>query len=93
MKPDAMLINTARGGIVNEQALADALNNNRIGSAGFDVLTEEPPKNGNVLFGAKNIIFTPHSAWSAVEARQRLLNETADNIKAFDEGAPRNVVA
>ncbi|MFH1614343.1 MAG: D-2-hydroxyacid dehydrogenase [Planctomycetota bacterium] len=92
MKKTALIINTARGGIVNEQALTDALNSGRIAGAGVDVLTEEPPKNGNVLLCAKNIIITPHCAWSTVEARQRLVDETAENIKAFIAGHPRNVI-
>lgn len=94
MKPSAILINTARGGIVDEQALADALNADRLAGAGFDVLTQEPPARGNVLLDVKNIIIiTPHAAWSTVEARQRLVNETAANIKALADGHPRNVVA
>jgi glycerate dehydrogenase len=93
MKKSALIINTARGGIVDESALAEALNTGRIAGAGFDVLTQEPPKNGNVLLQAKNIILTPHSAWSTVEARQKLVDETAENIKAFFEGKPRNVVS
>ena len=92
MKKTAVLINTARGGIVDEQAMADALNSGRLAGAGVDVLIKEPPKNGNVLLGAKNIIITPHSAWSTVQARQRLVDETAANIKAFIERQPRNVV-
>ncbi|MBN2455646.1 MAG: D-2-hydroxyacid dehydrogenase [Sedimentisphaerales bacterium] len=92
MKKTAILINTARGGIVDEQALADALNSGRLAGAGVDVLTKEPPKEGNILLSAKNIIVTPHSAWSTVQARQRLVDETAANIKAFIEGQPRNIV-
>jgi len=92
MKHGALLINTARGGIVDEQALADALNSGHIAGAGIDVLVEEPPRSGNVLIDAKNVLITPHSAWSAVEARQRLVDETAENIKAFAEGRARNVV-
>ena len=92
MKPTAMIINTARGGIVDEQALAEALNSGRIAGAGFDVLTSEPPVQGNVLLTAKNIIMTPHCAWSTREARQKLADETAENIRAFFEGRPRNVV-
>lgn len=92
MKPTAMVINTARGGIVNEEALAAALNSGRIAGAGFDVLTTEPPVQGNVLLTAKNLIGTPHCAWSTREARQKLVDETAQNIRAFFEGRPRNVV-
>jgi len=93
MKPTAFLINAARGGLVEENALFDALNSERIAGAGVDVLSEEPPQRGNILLGAKNIIITPHSAWSTLEARQRLIDETAHNIRAFIEGKPRNVVA
>jgi len=93
MKPNAILINTARGGIVDEEALANALNSGRIAGAGFDVLTKEPPKEGNPLLSAKNIIITPHSAWSTVEARQKLVDETAANIDAFLRGIARNTVA
>lgn len=92
MKKTAFLINTARGGIVDENALADALNTGKIAGAGVDVLTEEPPKKGNVLIDAKNIIITPHSAWSTVEARQKLVDETALNIRAFIDGQQRNIV-
>ena len=92
MKKTALVINTARGGIIDEHALAEALNTGRIAGAGIDVLTEEPPKNGNPLLNARNIIITPHSAWSTVEARQRLVDETAENIKAFIAGKKRNVV-
>jgi glycerate dehydrogenase len=92
MKPDAILVNTARGGIVDETALADALNRGRIAAAAVDVLTEEPPARGNPLLTARNIIITPHTAWSTVQARQRLVNQTAANIRAFLAGAPRNIV-
>ena len=92
MKETAFLINTARGGIINEQALADALNSGRIAGAATDVLTVEPPKDGNVLLNARNLIITAHSAWSTLESRQRLVNETANNIKAFIAGCPVNVV-
>ncbi len=92
MKTTAMIINTARGGIVDEEALAAALNSGRIAGAGFDVLTSEPPVDGNVLLGAKNIIITPHCAWSAHQARQKLVDETAENIRAFFAGTPRNVI-
>ena len=92
MKLTAMVINTARGGIVDEEALAAALNSGRIAGAGFDVLTGEPPVEGNVLLTAKNVIMTPHCAWSTREARQKLVDETAQNIRTFFEGRPRNVV-
>jgi glycerate dehydrogenase len=92
MKSGALIINTSRGGIINEKALAEALDSNLIAGAGVDVLSEEPPVNGNVLLKAKNCIVTPHSAWSTIEARQTLVNETAGNIKAFINGEKRNVV-
>jgi glycerate dehydrogenase len=95
MKRDAVLINTARGGIVDEQALADALRAGQLGGAGVDVLTEEPPVNGNPLLATDipNLIVTPHSAWASRETRQRVVYEVAANIRAFLEGVPRNLVA
>lgn len=86
MKPDSLLINTSRGGLVNEQALADALRGGDIGGAGFDVLTEEPPRNGNPLLAddIPNLIITPHSAWASREARQRIVEITAGNLKSLD---------
>jgi glycerate dehydrogenase len=94
MKPSAILINTARGGLVDEQALADALKNGIIGGAGFDVLTKEPPKEGNILLDLKlpNFILTPHVAWASVEAMQILADQLIDNIEAFVGGSPQNVV-
>lgn len=94
MKPDALLINTARGGIVDEAALADALRGGRLGGAGFDVLSVEPPRDGNPLLGGNipHLILTPHIAWASREARQRLLDQVADNIRAFLHGSPRNIV-
>ncbi|WP_428348281.1 2-hydroxyacid dehydrogenase [Methylonatrum kenyense] len=90
MKPDAILINTARGGLVDEQALADVLRAGRLGGAGFDVLTEEPPRNGNVLLeaGIPNLIVTPHTAWASREARQRICDQVAENIRAWRGGQP-----
>lgn len=84
MKPDALLINTSRGGLVHEAALADALRTGVIGGAGFDVLTEEPPRNGNPLLAGDipNLIVTPHSAWASREARQRIVDITAQNLKS-----------
>jgi glycerate dehydrogenase len=95
MKPDALLINTARGGLVDEQALADALRARRLGGAGFDVLSVEPPGQGNPLLQADipNLILTPHMAWASRGSRQRLLDQVADNIVAFLEGRPQNKVA
>lgn len=93
MKRNAILINTSRGGIVNEADLAEALNSEKIGGAGFDVLTNEPPIEGNPLLGdVKNLYLTPHSAWSTFEARQRLINITAENIKSFLDGNIINLV-
>lgn len=94
MKKTAILINTARGGIVDEQALADALRNGVIAGAGFDVLTVEPPKQGNLLLDPTipNLIVTPHVAWASKEAMQVLADQLVDNIDAFVAGEPRNVV-
>lgn len=82
MKDSALIINTSRGGLVDEQALADALRAGTIGGAGFDVLTEEPPRNGNPLLAddIPNLIVTPHSAWASQEARQRIVGITANNL-------------
>ena len=92
MKESAFLINTARGGLVDEKALFDALQAGKIAGAGIDVVSVEPPVRGNMLLSARNIVVTPHSAWSTVEARQRLIDETVKNIQAFLSGQPRNVV-
>lgn len=93
MKPTALLINTGRGPLIDEPALADALRDGRIGGAGLDVLTTEPPVNGSPLIGCPNAIITPHNAWATVEARERLLRIAADNLAAYLEGTPQNVVA
>ncbi len=92
MKSTALLVNTARGGLVNEQALLNALQNKQIAGAGIDVLTSEPPKAGNTLLntGLPNLIVTPHCAWGSREARQRLANEMALNLNAFKQGQSRN---
>lgn len=94
LKPAALLINTARGGIVDEPALAEALRAGRLGGAGVDVLSEEPPRQGNPLLAddIPRLIVTPHSAWGSVEARQRIVVQTAENIHAFQAGQPRRVV-
>ena len=94
MKPHALLINTARGGLVNETDLAKALKNGTIGGAGFDVLTEEPPVNGNPLLEADvpNLILTPHSAWFALEARKRAVQKVKENLEAFWAGQELNRV-
>ncbi len=94
MKRSALLINTARGGLVDEAALAHALKEGRIAGAGFDVLTEEPPRRGNVLLDASipNLIVTPHVAWASREAMQILADQITDNIEAFVAGTPQHVV-
>lgn len=88
MKPSALLINAARGGIVDEQALAAALRGGQLAGAGVDVLSTEPPVDGNPLLDSDipNLIVTPHSAWGSVEARQRIVGQIADNIEAFKAG-------
>jgi glycerate dehydrogenase len=91
MKPTSLVLNVSRGGLVNELDLAAALNNGTIAGAGLDVLSEEPPKE-NVLIAAKNCIVTPHQAWAAQASRERLLRTAVDNIKAFIDGHPQNVV-
>ncbi len=94
MKSDAILINTARGGLVDEKALLDVLLNNEIGGAALDVLEEEPPSKDNplIVYQANNLIITPHIAWASRESRQRLMDEIAKNILAFQQGNPRNIV-
>ena len=94
MKKDAVLINAARGGLVDEDALLDALKSQQIGGAGFDVLEKEPPPPGYPLLKADlpNLIITPHIAWASRESRQRLLDEIALNIEAFKAGELRNAV-
>ena len=88
MKPSSILINTARGGLINEKDLAEALNNDKIAFACLDVLSTEPPSAQNPVLNAKNCIITPHIAWTSVEARRKLLVDTAENIKAFIENRP-----
>lgn len=92
MKHSAILINTGRGPLVDECALADALNSGRIYAAGVDVLAEEPPGHGSPLLSARNCRITPHIAWATVEARRRLVATAIDNVRAFAMGSPRNVV-
>ncbi|MFC1748587.1 2-hydroxyacid dehydrogenase [Pseudomonadota bacterium] len=94
MKSSSLLINTARGGIVDETALVKALRDHQIGGAGVDVLTTEPPIAGNPLLDDYdlNLIITPHIAWASQESRQRLINQVADNISAFINNAPINQV-
>ncbi len=94
MKNDAILINTARGGLVDEAALVEALKSGEIAGAGFDVLTVEPPKEGNVLLDVDlpNLLITPHVAWASHEAMTGLANQLVDNIEAWVAGTPQNLV-
>ena len=92
MKPTAYLINTGRGGLIDEPALKLALQSARLAGAALDVLSEEPPRNGSVLFDAPNCLVTPHIAWATREARQRLLDISVENVRAFLRGEPGNVV-
>lgn len=92
MKKSAFLLNTSRGPIIAEQDLADALNNEVIAGAGIDVLSAEPPTADNPLLKAKNCLITPHIAWASFEARQRLMNTTIENLSAFLNHAPQNIV-
>jgi glycerate dehydrogenase len=92
MKPTAMLINTSRGGVVNEADLAKALNDGKIAAAYLDVLAKEPMSPDTPLKGAKNCVITPHTAWAPLETRQRLVNIVCDNIRAWQNGSPQNKV-
>ncbi len=92
MKPSALLINTSRGPLIDEPALAAALANGTIASAGLDVLSTEPPPTDHPLLGIKNCTITPHIAWATRSARSRLLDTVVDNVQAFLAGQPQNVV-
>ena len=92
MKPTAILINTGRGPLINEQDLADALNEGRLYAAGLDVLDQEPPRNGSPLITARNCYITPHIAWATQQARKRLMTIALENVKAYLNGKPQNVV-
>jgi glycerate dehydrogenase len=92
MKPSSFLINTGRGPLVDEPALADALNSGRIAGAGLDVLSVEPPPPDNPLLKAKNCVITPHFGWATRAARVRLMKVAVENVRAFLNGKPQNVV-
>jgi len=92
MKSSALLINTSRGPLIDERALAEALNTGRIAGAGMDVLFREPPEANNPLLSAKNCTITPHIAWATRAARERLMRIAVENVRAFLEGKPQNVV-
>jgi glycerate dehydrogenase len=94
MRPEALLINTARGGLVDENALVEALRSGLIAGAGFDVLTKEPPREGNPLLNLDlpNFILTPHVAWASLEAMQVLADQLIANLEAFVRGEPQNLV-
>ena len=92
MKPTTFLLNTSRGPVINDKDLATALNEGIIAGAGIDVLSVEPPVEGNPLIGARNIIITPHIAWATTEARQRLMNGVLENLRAYVEGRVVNKV-
>ena len=94
MKNSAILINTARGGLVNSRALADALRSGEIAAAAVDVLPQEPPVDGDPLldYEGDNLIVTPHIAWGTLQARQKAIDELTANIRAFLDGEQRNRV-
>ena len=92
MKSSAIVINTGRGPLIDEQALADALNNGTIAGAGLDVLSAEPPAVDNPLLTAKNCVITPHIAWASREARKRLIAIAAENLSAYLSANPKNMV-
>lgn len=93
MKSSAFIINTARGALIDEPALIKALQENKIAGAGLDVQEVEPPALDNPLYDMENVILTPHMGWKGLETRQRLISILADNIKAFLDGNPINVVS
>ncbi|HEY0765033.1 MAG TPA: D-2-hydroxyacid dehydrogenase [Pyrinomonadaceae bacterium] len=94
MKPGAILINTARGGLIDDHALLDALQSGRLAGAGIDVLRNEPPRDGNPLLDVDlpNLIVTPHNAWASRQAMQTLADQLIDNLEGFVSGEPRNLV-
>src|SRR5690606_20498565 len=92
MKPSAFLVNTGRGPLIDEAALAEALTRGHLAGAGLVVMCSEPPPADNPLRSAPRIVITPHLAWASVEARQRLIEASAENVAAFLRGTPINVV-
>lgn len=92
MKDGVILINTARGQLIVEQDLADALNSGKVAAAGLDVVSVEPIQSGNPLLTAKNCIITPHIAWAPAESRRRIMDCTVENVRAYQNAAPQNVV-
>ena len=92
MKDGVILLNTSRGGVLDEKAVAEALKSGKIRAAAVDVVSEEPMRRGNPLLSAPNCIITPHMAWAPMETRMRLMGVVVENIRGFLEGAPRNVV-
>ena len=92
MKPGAIIINTARGGVIEEEALVEALNSGRLGGAGIDVLDREPMRPGHPYLTAKNCYMTPHVAWGTLDARDRLIGMVVENLRAFEAGKPINKV-
>ena len=92
MKPTAILINTGRGPLVDDHAIADALAEGRLAAFCADVLTEEPPKADNPLLKQPNAYMTPHIAWASIEARERLIEVATNNVRSFLNGQPQNMV-
>lgn len=92
MRRGVIIINTSRGPLINETDLAEALRSGQVGAAGLDVMVQEPPRDGSPLIGAPNCYITPHIAWQSTAARRRLLDITADNVRAWAAGTPQNVV-
>lgn len=92
MRDGVMIINTARGGLVDEEDLAEAIISGKVSGAGLDVLTNEPPVDSSPLIGLDNVIITPHIAWAPLESRSRLLDVTVANLRAYMDGHPQNVV-
>ena len=92
MKDGVIILNNSRGPLIEEQDLADALNRGKVAAAGLDVVSTEPIKHDNPLLTAKNCLITPHISWAPKESRQRLMDIAVDNLKAYVEGNPQNIV-